>query len=126
MSADKAPGARIVVTGYPLLFEPPADDDADRVAKTAINKATTDLHCVIEQAVAAANAADVKIHYVDVTEAFAGHGIGSADPFIHDRFIDDTDDPDPEAFHPNDEGYSAYADAIKTKLPGGWFDKSLI
>jgi lysophospholipase L1-like esterase len=132
--ADKAPGARIVVTGYPLLFEPSADDDPDRVAKTAINKATTDLNCVIERAVATANAADVNIHYVDVTEEFAGHGIidprsctGSS-AFIHSLLMCDPPPPpreDLEAFHPTAAGYSAYADAIKTKLPGGWFDKSL-
>jgi lysophospholipase L1-like esterase len=129
--ADKAPRARIVVTGYPLLFEPPADDDPDHVAKTAINKATTDLNCVIERAVATANAADVNIHYVDVTEEFAGHGI--VDPrsctdssaFIHSLLICDPPGTDLEAFHPTAKGYNAYADAIKTKLPGGWFDKSL-
>jgi hypothetical protein len=31
--------------------------------------------------------------------------------------------PDPKAFHPNAAGYRAYADAIKTKLQGGWLDK---
>ena len=70
--ADKVPRARIVVTGYPLLFERPADNDPDRVAKTAMNKATTDLNCVIERAVAAANDADVNIHYVDVTRRVCG------------------------------------------------------
>jgi hypothetical protein len=34
--------------------------------------------------------------------------------------------PLPEAFHPNAKGYNAYANAIKTKLPGGWFDKSSV
>jgi lysophospholipase L1-like esterase len=118
--AEAAPRARIVVTGYPLLFEPSAASDP----KAAINEATTDLNCVIERSVAAANDADVNIHYIDVTEEFAGHGIGSADPFIHDRFInDDPDRPDPEAFHPNDKGYSAYADAISGALPRGWVKK---
>jgi hypothetical protein len=93
----------------------------DRLAAVhLVRSATTDLNCVIERAVAAANDADINIHYVDVTEEFAGHGIGSADPFIYD--IDNTH----EAFHPNANGYNAYADAIKTKLPGGWFDKSSV
>ena len=109
------------MTGYPQSFEPPADIDPDAAIKTAINKATTDLNCVIERSVAAAQATDVNIRYVDVTEEFAGHGIGSTDPFIHDLLINNR--PDPEAFHPNADGYRAYADAIKTKLPGGWLDK---
>jgi lysophospholipase L1-like esterase len=134
--AEKAPRARIVVTGYPLLFEPPPVDRDDDQAKAirAINEATSDLNCVIERAVAAANAADVNIHYVDVTEEFAGHGIVTlprcTEPsdFIHNLLMCDPPPPpraDPEAFHPTAAGYSAYAEAIKTKLPGGWFDKSL-
>jgi lysophospholipase L1-like esterase len=113
--ADKAPRARIVVTGYPLLFEPPLPPTDPRAA---INRATTLLNCVIERAVAATEATDVNIHYVDVTTEFAGHGIGCGctDPFIHNL-------PDPEAFHPNAAGYRAYADAIKAELPGGWLDK---
>jgi len=117
--ADVAPRARIVVTGYPLLFESPkaGDDKAD------INEATTDLNCVIERAVAAANDADVNINYVDVTEEFAGHGIGGTPPlFINAPSVP----PSAEAFHPTADGYAVYAEAIKTKLPGGWFDKPLI
>ena len=70
------PPAPFVATGYPLLFAPPADDDPDRVAKTAINEATTDLNCVIERAVATGQTGLMKtIDYVDVTKAFAEHGI---------------------------------------------------
>jgi lysophospholipase L1-like esterase len=117
--ADAAPGARIVVTGYPLLFQPPADTDTDPVAqiKRGINEATTRLNCVIERAVTATQATDVNIYYVDVTEEFAGHGIGGAElpPFINAV--------GGEAFHPTVDGYRAYAEAIRTKLPGGWLDK---
>jgi len=126
--AAKAPSARIVVTGYPLLFEaPPANPDLNSEIITAINKATTDLNCVIERAVAAANADDINIHYVDVTEEFAGHGIGCTDPDISTNclFINPPEVGLPEAFHPTAAGYAAYADVIKTKLPGGWFNKSL-
>ena len=123
---DEARGARIVVTGYPLLFEsPPAGDP-----RAAINEATTRLNCVIERAVAATQATYANIHYVDVTKAFAGHGI--VDPrsctgssaFIHSLLICDPDPrADPEAFHPTPAGYSAYADAISAALPRGWLDK---
>ena len=59
------------------------------------------------QAVAATSATDVKIVYVDVTAEFAGHGIGSTKPFINDIRAGAAD-----AFHPNADGYLAYADAI--------------
>jgi lysophospholipase L1-like esterase len=108
--AEAAPSARVVVTGYPHLFEPV------NPLFTAINAAIDQLNSTIEQAVSVANDADVNIHYVDVTEEFAGHGIFSADPFINDV-------PDPNAYHPNVDGYQAYADAIAAALPGGWLDK---
>jgi lysophospholipase L1-like esterase len=75
----------------------------------------------IEQAVAAARDANVKIVYVDVTAAFAGHGIGSSDPFINDP---SSDAPGAVPFHPNAGGYVAYADAIAAKLPNGWLAKN--
>jgi hypothetical protein len=62
---------------------------------------------------------------IDVTEEFAGHGIGSTDPFIH-NLLDNNNRVDPEAFHPNADGHGVYADAIKTKLPGGWLNKQLV
>jgi lysophospholipase L1-like esterase len=127
--AGKARGARIVVTGYPLLFESPPDGDP----RAAINEATTRLNCVIERAVAATQATYANIHYVDVTKEFATHGIVSpiADPddpdvFIHSQFKCAPPSPecaDPEAFHQTAAGYSAYADAISAALPGGWLDK---
>ena len=117
--AEKARGARIVVTGYPLLFEsPPAGDP-----RAAINQATTRLNSLIERAVTATQATYANIYYVDVTKEFAGHGIGCGctDPFINPPPPPNA--PPGEAFHPTPEGYSAYAKAIKTKLPGGWLNK---
>jgi hypothetical protein len=113
--AVKAPEARIVVTGYPFLFEP-----ADDLRIKSFNEATALLNEEIEQAVAATREADVKIVYVDVTAAFAGHGIGSSDPFINDP----SSDARCSTFHPNADGYVAYADAIAAKLPNGWLDKN--
>jgi lysophospholipase L1-like esterase len=122
--AVEAPRARIVVTGYPYLFEPTAAFIDSRIIN-AVNQATDELNAIIERSVAAANDADVNIHYVDVTEEFAGHGIVTpiTDPnaFIHSVIINGQ--PDPEAFHPTLTGYRAYADAISVALPGGWLDK---
>jgi lysophospholipase L1-like esterase len=130
--ADAAPRARIVVTGYPHLFEPTATFVDPRVI-IAVNQATDELNAIIERSVAAANDADVNIHYVDVTEEFSKHGIvkpiTNPNAFIHSLFNPfacdppRTDCPDPEAFHPTLAGYGAYADAISAALPGGWLDK---
>ncbi|HKX14265.1 MAG TPA: SGNH/GDSL hydrolase family protein [Propionibacteriaceae bacterium] len=118
--AEVAPRARVVVTGYPPLFEPV------NPLFIAINDAIDQLNSTIEQAVSVANDANVNIHYVDVTEEFAGHGIvtpiTNPDAFIHSLFSINGQ-PDPEAFHPTPAGYRAYADAISVALPGGWLDK---
>jgi lysophospholipase L1-like esterase len=108
--AAAAPNALIVVTGYPLLFElvPP-----DLAIKTQINAATTLLNCAIENAATDAQADGVNIVYVDVTDAFEGHGIGALDdPFINapGRI------PSVEDFHPNAAGYRAYAKAISAAI----------
>jgi lysophospholipase L1-like esterase len=127
--AGVAPNARIAVTGYPHLFERTASFVDPRII-IALDKATDELNETIEDAVAAAND-EVNIDYVDVTVEFAGHGIVS--------LITDTDDKpiafihsvctdvingictlDPARFHPNDKGYSAYADALSAALPRGW------
>jgi lysophospholipase L1-like esterase len=131
--AGAAPRARIVVTGYPHLFEPTAAFVDPRII-FAVNQATDELNAIIERSVAAANDADINIHYVDVTEEFAGHGIvtpitNPSDPsaFIHSLFTCDPrlpDCADLEAFHPTDAGYLAYADAIAAALPGGWLKQS--
>jgi lysophospholipase L1-like esterase len=140
--AAAAPEARIVVTGYPLLFrdvEDPVSGGFSLDVINAVNNGGVALNKTIEDAVAAANE-DGNIEYVDVTEEFHDHGVllrvnntsatHPADPsaFIHSPFIicDPTTDPDckdpgdPAAYHPTDDGYDAYGDAISAALPGGW------
>ncbi|HZA32687.1 MAG TPA: SGNH/GDSL hydrolase family protein [Propionibacteriaceae bacterium] len=110
--ADAAPNALIVVTGYPYLFEPPAEGDPNAAIITAIRNAITALNTTIQQTVAAAQTAGLNIIYVDVTEEFAGHGIGSKQPFINAA--------GPDAYHPNAAGYRAYAKAIFAAIRSVW------
>lgn len=91
---DEAPRAKIVVTGYPHLFAP-----APGIPEQA-NLFVDGLNASISGAAAAAGA-----QYVDVTGAFAGHGIGSADLWINTS--------GPDNFHPNAAGYQAYYAALK-------------
>ena len=107
--AAAAPNALIVATGYPLLF-----DDPD-LLETQINDATTRLNCAIEKAVADAQAAGINIVYVNVTEAFDGHGIGGSE----ELFINPPG-TGINAFHPTPAGYVAYAAAISAALPSSW------
>jgi lysophospholipase L1-like esterase len=107
--ADAAPEALIVVTGYPYLFEP----DPRNPIVTAFNAATAALNTTIEAAVNATRKdTGANIVYVDVTEQFEGHGIGTLD----DPFINGPSADFPEAFHPNPAGYRAYAKAISAAI----------
>lgn len=93
----EAPRAKIVVTGYPHLFESaPGLPDQANLFVDGLNASI--------QAAAAAGA-----QYVDVTGAFAGHGIGSADPWINYPSVPLT----PDSYHPNAAGYKAYYAALK-------------
>jgi lysophospholipase L1-like esterase len=112
----KAPRADIYVTGYPLLFEPGAIP-----AAAQINGLTQQLNAVIAKAARQADGGRSKVNYVDVTRAFAGHGIGSAQPWI--AVPPQLCTPTAicgtltEAFHPTADGYTnGYAASIQAAL----------
>ena len=110
--AYAAPNALIVVTGYPHLVESTAPYDPVLIA--ALNAATDELNRTIRNAVAdAVDPTRDNIVYVDVTDAFEGHSIGSSDdPFINAPGPTRS----PEDFHPNAAGYRAYAKAISAAI----------
>ena len=104
---DQAPTALIVFTGYPMLFDPAFPDP--RVGM--INELTAGLNTVIERV---ANGTGAR--YVDVAPAFAGHGIGSAEPWIN---FNAANIQDPANFHPTGEGYRhGYYASLVGKLTG--------
>lgn len=107
-----APGAKIVATGYPMLFESglsPAFDQA--------NTLTAGLNAVLAAAWLSKGA-----RFVDVNSAFAGHRIGSADPWInYNLFNPAANFLEPASFHPNAAGYQAYAGRVLSVQPRGWF-----
>ena len=86
-----APRAELVVTGYPHLFEASTPGLLSVEAQSLFNAGTDALNALVAGQVGDGT-------FVDVTAAFAGHGIGSADPWILDV-------TDPFALHPNAAGY---------------------
>ena len=96
-----APKARILVTGYPYLFETPPPSDPNYAAIAQLNGATAALNATISSVAGQLARARVNIRYVDVTAAFAGHSVGSPVPWLNVA--------GPDAFHPNAAGYQAYA-----------------
>jgi lysophospholipase L1-like esterase len=103
----QAPNAKIVALGYPHLFSPEFGDNAVITAEAAeyFNKGTDTLNRVIREATR--NSAGTV--YVNVTDEFAGHGVGSPDSWFYFNPADTSG----MNFHPNATGYAqGYAEAI--------------
>jgi lysophospholipase L1-like esterase len=115
-----APGARIYVTGYPLLFgnfKTPTCNVGGayvvpKTTATTINGITSALNLSIAGAVVRAQwKGDWKVRYVPVTGAFYGHGLcDSKTPWIN-RYV--ASPYEFQSFHPNASGETAYATTLK-------------
>jgi lysophospholipase L1-like esterase len=96
---QRAPHAKVVVTGYARFFETTADcaavPPASLVKRKALNGAVDALDKAIES-----RATRAGFRFVDVRPAFAGHGLCGTDSWI-------TGLTDPNPFHPNAIGYRA-------------------
>jgi lysophospholipase L1-like esterase len=93
---NRAPNARLVVLGYPRLFETSWCGwlAMSTYKRTILNEAADKLAAVTADRAGAAGAT-----FVDVRGAFAGHGVCAADPWIHDV------SGVVEAYHPDADGY---------------------
>ncbi|NNG38155.1 SGNH/GDSL hydrolase family protein [Flexivirga sp. ID2601S] len=101
----RAPKARVVVAGYPRLFN---GVDCSLVTffttqeMTRLNDAADELAQVIGGAADAAG-----FEFVDVRDAFAGHAVCDPQAWIHDVVL-----PIQESFHPTADGHGAYTSAV--------------
>jgi lysophospholipase L1-like esterase len=98
-----APNAQLVVLGYPRLFTP--NDQCRTLSKAkrqVLNDAADQLSGVASAAAERAGA-----RYVDVREAFADHGVCSAQPWLN-ALVSPTED----SYHPNKAGQAAYLRAL--------------
>ena len=101
----KAPNATIAALGYPHLFAPEFAGGALVENIEIFNAGTDTLNKVIRNAARSSGAV-----FVDVTDDFAGHGIGSEDPWIN---FNPADPVFGTNFHPTAEGYEkGYAAAV--------------
>ncbi|MEU6698786.1 SGNH/GDSL hydrolase family protein [Pseudonocardia sp. NPDC046786] len=95
----QAPDARIVVLGYPRLFEPGAACDVPGVPNAARREALNRAADTLNDALADA-AQRFRGQFVDVRDAFAGHGLCGAEPWINPPAAGS-----PAAYHPTAAGY---------------------
>jgi lysophospholipase L1-like esterase len=104
--AQAAPNARIVVTGYAVLYDASDPSASDFGIAAAINAATVGLNEVIKSAVDEQRSKHVPITFVGVD--FDGHGIGTAHPWVNTTGY--------TAFHPTAAGYKEYAHELERLL----------
>jgi lysophospholipase L1-like esterase len=115
--AAAAPNARVVIIGYPPLFDPDAGDSYRNLLyaedQAWMNKEAAALDATLRSA-----AEQAGVEFVDVTALFAHHGIGSAQPWFNDlEFGGPGLSPvDPGSFHPNGAGQAAIAEAVQQQL----------
>lgn len=100
--AQAAPNARIVVTGYTLLYDASDPSAPDFQTAAAINAATLGLNEVIRQAVDQQRADGKAVTYLSVD--FTGHTIGDRRPWLNTTGAD--------VFHPTAAGYAEYASRL--------------
>ncbi|WP_151526218.1 SGNH/GDSL hydrolase family protein [Serinicoccus kebangsaanensis] len=104
-------GAHIVHMGYPQLLDPDYVGlfEPDDVAY--LNEMSNDLNAVMARI-----AREEGVHFIDPTEAFEGHGVGSDDPWILGLGFGDERSLPPESFHPTAEGQAAMQALVQEYL----------
>jgi lysophospholipase L1-like esterase len=104
---EKAPAAKVVVLGYPRLFEPKdCLSGLSEAKRAAVNGGADALATTTAAAAAAAG-----VVFVDVRDAFAGHGICASDPWLHGLKF-----PVGDSYHPNRSGQAGYFTALESAL----------
>lgn len=134
---SRAPQARIIVVGYPRPFpRVPAEDvkllgplPAFSVSvrdQQWINRMTRALDDEIGRV---ANGMDRMIEafrgqgsveFIDAYDAFEGHEVGTADPFVHGVLVEPGVPPvNRNSFHPTRNGYRRIAELVKQRIDAG-------
>ena len=104
------PKARLVHVGYPLLTSEKIGQTCAWLSPSEVAE-PNDLIQVVNTAIEKAAKESGQVEYLDVTHAFAGHELCTADPWIYDI-------TDAAALHPTAAGYQALAAAIDKGLRG--------
>lgn len=116
---EKAPNARIVIMGYPRLFNDPPSQELNNMLfnedQVWMNGKADQLNAMLREA-----AREAGVEFIDPTSAFLGHGVGAPDG---EQWINDLDwggpglsVTDPGSFHPNAQGHAAMAALLQEQL----------
>ncbi|QNN49207.1 SGNH/GDSL hydrolase family protein [Phycicoccus endophyticus] len=116
---DQAPNARVVIMGYPRLFNDPPSEELNNMLfaedQVWMNGKADALNAMLRDA-----AREAGVEFIDPTSAFLGHGVGAPDG---EQWINDLDwggpglsVTDPGSFHPNAQGHAAMAALLAEQL----------
>lgn len=116
---DRAPGARVVVMGYPKAFSEVSGVDGDNISvgdQRWLNARAYDLGRLIKQSAEEADARIAtrkghgSVEFVDAYSAFAGHEVGSKDAYMNGLLLDlPALKAEPRSYHPTIAGQQALA-----------------
>jgi lysophospholipase L1-like esterase len=116
---------RVIVVGYPHLFDVDGNHGLSlsspitAAERRFLNNMSDMANQAIRDSIATA---DAGMEFVDIRDAYAGHEIGSTDPWIHDLSLHwdwgDTG-PNPSSFHPTQAGQDAIRDAVNQQIDEG-------
>jgi lysophospholipase L1-like esterase len=116
---EKAPDARIIVVGYPRLFPADASDSFRNLLWADDQRWMNDKADQLDEMLRrAARESGADVEFVDPREVFAGHGIGSDDPWFNDLSVQANgfSPVNPESFHPNAAGQRALAELVQEQM----------
>ncbi len=104
--------AHLVQMGYPQLFDPDYVGLIDPQDVAFLNEMADELNARMARV-----AREKGVHFIDPTQTFAGHGVGSDDPWILGLgFFSEHQALPPESFHPNRDGQAAMQGLVEEYL----------
>ncbi|MFB4274976.1 MULTISPECIES: SGNH/GDSL hydrolase family protein [unclassified Nonomuraea] len=125
----RAPGARVIVLGYPRPFPENPVGSVDNLTvedQRWLNGVTRRLNDTVGSVAAefdrglAAFGAPGSVEYVDAYEAFAGHEVGRPQPFLNGLAMDMEElTVNARSYHPTGDGYRRFAELITKQIAAG-------
>lgn len=104
--------AHMVQMGYPPLFDPGYLGLVDPKDVAFLNEMADELNARMARV-----ARENGVHFIDPSEAFEGHGVGSDDPWVLGLGVwSEHHALPPESFHPNADGQAAMQELIQEYL----------
>jgi lysophospholipase L1-like esterase len=125
----RAPGARVIVLGYPRPFPAAPRDGVDNLGiddQRWLNGVTRKLDDTVARVVSdfdrgiTAFGGPGSVEYADAYEAFTGHEVGQPQPYLNGLTVDfDNLSVNSRSFHPTGAGYRRFAVLIDQQIAKG-------